>query len=1185
MLRIHLLGEFRIVDDDAPVAGFHTPRFQSLIGWLLLHAGIPQPRTELAFRFWPDSSEEQAHGNLRKALYDLRHALPHVDPFLCFDRQTVHWREDGPYEVDVTRFKDALTEANSVETIRRTAGIYGGELLPSCYDDWVVPERERLYRAFIGLLKNGIALAEGERDHTAALELAERLQQAEPLQEETYRTLMRLHALSGNRAEALRSYHRCAAMLEQELGIGPSPATKEAFELLLRHETSPPTTEASLPLVGRAREWDLLQALWRTATRAPPQVALLTGEPGIGKTRLAEEMQDWAARQGIATAFAFCFASEGVLAYAPVAALVRSVTLPALEPVWLQELARLLPEVLQKHPDVPPPGPLTEPWQRQRLFEALARALLGRQPLLLMVDDLQWCDQDSLDWLHYLLRFDAGARLLLLCTLRPEGIGAEGERGSLWPGLRRAGQLKEIALEPLDAKATKELAGSVAGGRLDAAALDRIVAETEGNPLFVLETVRAGPQPGTMPPTMRAVLEARLAQLPPEARTLAGVASAIGRTFRFPILARAGGQSEHVVVQALDELGWQRIVREHGGGEYDFSHDKLREVAYAALGSARRLVLHRRIAEALEEIHAGNLDPVSEQLGAHFEKAGAPERAARYYLRAGDLARGVYANETAIAAYRRALGLASNGQRVEITLELVEVYRLVGKWPEAEALCRQALEMADRLGETANRARCLLALGDILRLRGSSAESTAMLERARSAFETLDDQAGLCQAVGLLGRVAWDVAKFPRALELLEEQLQIATRLGDRQSAGNALGNIALVYWHQADIARARSYLEQQLAIAREADDREQICRALCNLAIMLVAEGRYTEALDCLEEQLLLARSIGYMRSVSHALGWMGIVYRHRGELDQALGYLEQQLQMARGMDDRPVQSYTLHEIGIVHEVLGDDRRALTWYLDALRMACESEDLSIAAPIINSLGRIYEHAGDWRRAIQCHTASARIAEERCERLYLGLALGALAGAYVAQGCDGEAELLFERVLASDLPQPYERCECLQQYAELLFRQGRYDDAHRMNDEALRLAREIARADVQNRAEVLAIRLQLALGSIDLGSGIAALEQLLPAWPGSAEHAPIQYEIWRLDGTREAARRTAANAYRELYQGSPRSEYRHRYREMTGEDLLDPPPLPELPEIVTRYTLDSKELFNQLDRMLHATLL
>jgi tetratricopeptide (TPR) repeat protein len=250
--------------------------------------------------------------------------------------------------------------------------------------------------------------------------------------------------------------------------------------------------------------------------------------------------------------------------------------------------------------------------------------------------------------------------------------------------------------------------------------------------------------------------------------------------------------------------------------------------------------------------------------------------------------------------------------------------------------------------------------------------------------------------------------------------------------------------------------------------------------------------------------------------------------------------------------------------------------------MACEGDDLSLAAPIINSLGRIYEHAGDCRRAIQCHTASARIAGDRCERLYLGLALSALAGTYAAQGCEEEAELLFESVLASDLPQPYERCECLQLYAELLFRQGRYEDAYRLNEEALRLARDVARRDVRLAAEVLAIRLQFALGKIDLCDGIAALEQMLPAWPGSAERAALQYEIWRLDGTRDAARRSAADAYRALYQDCPRSEYRRCYRNLTGEDLPEPPPLPELPEIVMRYTMEPNELLGRLDRMLRS---
>jgi hypothetical protein len=205
----------------------------------------------------------------------------------------------------------------------------------------------------------------------------------------------------------------------------------------------------------------------------------------------------------IATAFARCYGAEGTLAYAPVTALLRGLPLPPLGPVWLAEIARLLPAVLAAHPDLPRPGPLTETWQRQRLFEALTRALLGHQLLLVVVDDLHWCDEDSLAWLHY---------LLLVGTLRPEALAGDRARAALWPDLRTAGRLREIELRPLDRRETAELAASVSGEELDEDRLEQLYAETEGNPLFVLETVRAGLLgTGALPPTVRTVLEARLA--------------------------------------------------------------------------------------------------------------------------------------------------------------------------------------------------------------------------------------------------------------------------------------------------------------------------------------------------------------------------------------------------------------------------------------------------------------------------------------------------------------------------------------------------------------------------------------------------------------------------------------------------------------------------------------------------
>jgi DNA-binding SARP family transcriptional activator len=697
-LHVHLLGDFRLVYGDEPVTSVKSARMQSLLAYLALHRDAPQSRHYLAFLFWPDSTEAQALTNLRNLLHHLRRGLPDADRFLQVDTQTVQWQPHGPFTLDVAGFESVLAQAGQAkqagdqaaarEALEEAVALYRGELLPSCYDDWIRPERERLSQAFVGALEQLTLLLEGQRDYRAAIGHAQRLLRRDPLHEGTCRRLMRLHALTGDRAAALRVYHTCATALERELGMEPSSATREAYQRLLQTETvdvPPPTPAAELAaaslLVGRHREWTRLGEAWRAARAGRPHFVLLTGESGIGKTRLAEELVQWAERQGIAAASARCYAAEGELAYAPVAAWLRARPLPSLEPVWRTEIARLLPELLAEQPDLPPPGPLTEAWQRQRFFEALKRAILGSSPSLLLIDALQWCDGGTLEWLHYLLRTDGGqpsdpqTRLLIVGTCRPGEIGDDHPLTSLLQALRRGEQLTEIALAPLDEARTATLAANVAGREPDPDLAACLYRETEGNPLFVVETVRMGllateqerggwegewgtvclPRP--LPSQMQAAIEARLTQLSPPARELAEVAASIGREFSFAVLSRASHMDEDVLVQALDELWRRRTVREQGTDAYDFSHDKLREVAYAGLSAARKRWLHRRVAQALEDVYAGNLDAVSGRVAAHYERADEPQQAIPYYHRAAQVAQRIHANDEAIGYFRRALAL------------------------------------------------------------------------------------------------------------------------------------------------------------------------------------------------------------------------------------------------------------------------------------------------------------------------------------------------------------------------------------------------------------------------------------------------------------------------------------------------------------------------------------------------
>jgi len=291
------------------------------------------------------------------------------------------------------------------------------------------------------------------------------------------------------------------------------------------------------------------------------------------ETRLAEELLAWVDRQGMVATAAHCYPAEGELAYAPVTAWLGGEairpSLTSLPDVWLREVARFLPDVLVERPELAPPGPLTEAWQRQHLFEALARAILGaRQPLVLLLDDLQWCDRETVEWLHFLLRFDAHARLLILGTVRPEETTPAHPLEALLAALRRDGQVTEIALGPLDAAGTVLLAGHLAGGDLDAELAVHLYRETEGKPTFCRRSDAhggwekakdTGPQVALhgfgMSPTVQAVITARLAQLSPQARELVGLAAVIGRAFTFEVLAMASGGNEDTLVRGLDDCG------------------------------------------------------------------------------------------------------------------------------------------------------------------------------------------------------------------------------------------------------------------------------------------------------------------------------------------------------------------------------------------------------------------------------------------------------------------------------------------------------------------------------------------------------------------------------------------------------------------------------------------------------
>ncbi|HEX6235127.1 MAG TPA: AAA family ATPase, partial [Jiangellaceae bacterium] len=572
MLDVVLLGEFRVRSDGLLLTDLRSPRSQALLGYLAVHQGTPQPRQRLASLFWPESTEAQARTNLRRELHQIRRSLPDPDAILGVDQTSMWWRDDAPVRIDVITFEAAADQANAalregddttfIDRASAAVAAYGGDFLPAIYDDWVFAERDRLRRRCVTLLDELIEVS-GDDDAAALVAYARRRVELEPLEEVGHRTLIYVLARMGDRAAALQAYHRCLSLLDRELGAPPSRETTDLYERLLARTDQlsatasvAPTVRRTSPFVGREHELGILHAAWMKAAVGEPGAArlvVISGEAGVGKTRLAEELLTAVRQAGGAATRARCFAGERPLPLAPVSEWLRSdACRPAvelLEPAWRAEVARLLPEL---GADSGAWGP-ADGWQRHRFFEGLVRAVLAvDRPITLLLDDLQWCDADTLTWLELCLHLGADAPLLLVATARSEELNDNSELVAALSRLRVAGMVTDVELGPLPQAETTQLATLLLGGDMDPSLAAKLHNLTEGFPLFVVEAVSHGGDGTALPalgsPRVQAVLEGRLNQLSPRARELAGLAAAIGRDFSVDLLIEASDHEPDTVV-------------------------------------------------------------------------------------------------------------------------------------------------------------------------------------------------------------------------------------------------------------------------------------------------------------------------------------------------------------------------------------------------------------------------------------------------------------------------------------------------------------------------------------------------------------------------------------------------------------------------------------------------------------
>jgi predicted ATPase len=504
---------------------------------------------------------------------------------------------------------------------------------------------------------------------------------------------------------------------------------------------------------------------------------------------------------------------------------------------------------------------------------------------LLYVDDVQWCDPDSFEWFNALLNSSAAAELLLLATVRAEETGREHPFTRFAAGLRQTGRMLEIPLEPLDAEETAELARLESPSTLEIANLEEIFRATQGNPLFVLESLRAGLQSSRV----HAVIASRLAQLSAPSYELAGLASVVGRPFSFELLEKATDWDEASVSHALEELWLRRIIESRGATEYDFTHDRLREGACAELSLVRQRYLHRRVARALAEVHEKDLESWKGQIASHFEQAGMAEEAIEYYARAAEFARQRYADTESADLLRRALalcrGFPESDRRLKQELDLLVTLgpMLVTtkgySAPEVGETYQRALDLSGRL-EDRNRFVILSGAWGFHVVRGDLEKARQFGRRFLKAAE-LQPTPGLMLAGNLLlGSSLFHLGQLEASLEHMNSAIR--NQSGPAESvlamfAGPDIGVFCRSYlahlaWHRGEGKDAEHYATEALTSARQLRHPFSQAIALDYVAMLRVFQGDSRAALQYGREAVDLCRRNGfayYLEMANILTGW----------------------------------------------------------------------------------------------------------------------------------------------------------------------------------------------------------------------------------------------------------------------------------------------------------------------------
>jgi tetratricopeptide (TPR) repeat protein len=627
-------------------------------------------------------------------------------------------------------------------------------------------------------------------------------------------------------------------------------------------------------LVAREGELSEARAIWRKASAGEGGMLLVSGEPGIGKTRLVRELCTEVQVSGDRVLVGECYA-EGGAPYAPFAQILRRAfgdgagdgLAAALPEFVLADLLTLAPSLRLRFPNVPPNPSLDPKSEQQRLFEsvvACCHSMCGEAPVLLVLEDAHWADSGSLALLRHLARRTRRHPLLIMATYREVELDQTLPFQEVLLDLSRERLATRLRLSRLDRNGTREmLVALFAAEEITPEFLEGIYTETEGNPFFVEEVCKALVESGQVyfadgvwdrldmeeleiPQSVRVAIQSRVGKMPVDCQEMLRLAAVLGREFAFETLLAAGdpstlrlrsgqaglgqGADEEGLIEALEAAARAQLVEEARAGRdvtFAFTHALIPATLYEGVSTLRRRRLHRRVAAAIERLHPQDF----ESLAYHYSEAGDEERALAYHRQAGDRASAAYANVEAEGHYRAALELA-----------------------EGEA------ERADLLWE----------LGRALYRQSRYEEAIEVWQEGIAAYQALGDQARIARLYARSARAAWHSGDTPRGLAICREGVAVVGDAPDSPDLADLLHEMARACHFNGLPSEAAPLCRQALKMAEQLGAVRVQAEALSTLGVL--PGMAYQEAVTALTRAVELAESGGLLDQAARAHNNLGV-------------------------------------------------------------------------------------------------------------------------------------------------------------------------------------------------------------------------------------------------------------------------------------------------------------------------